>query len=107
MVTGVPLGYHLRELRPKPSISLLGRRSPDPRRIYHLAYDRRLINLMQREVTNNSLDRVIATVDAEIRPGHEARSIRGQEQRSLSDFIGLSEAIQKVLRPERLARFLH
>src|SRR2546423_11541726 len=50
---------------------------------------------------------VVAAVDAQIRPGHEARSIGGEEERGLRDLVGLGEPVQQVLGTECFARFLH
>src|SRR6185503_9884265 len=43
---------------------------------------------------------VIAAVDQQVRAGHEAGSVRGEEERCGGDFLGLPQSVHQVLRAE-------
>src|SRR5436305_9018378 len=50
---------------------------------------------------------VVAAVDAQIRAGHETRSVGGKEESRLRDLLGLAKPVQQVLGTEHFARLLH
>src|SRR5205085_10040460 len=50
---------------------------------------------------------VVSTVDEQVRAGHEARGVGGEENRRGGDLLRLPEAVQQMLGPEHLARLLH